>query len=65
MNTKEQLEAAIRQAKNLLNEYIALGNPGVFGAMSMRHEIGRAEAALASGDEERMLNSIRILKELR
>ena len=64
MSTKEQLEAEIKRAEELLVEYGRLGAAGFFGKLTVGSAIAHANDVLGMGDEKTMQNCIQMLKGL-
>jgi hypothetical protein len=50
----EALETEIKWRRELLEKYARTGMDGTFGAAILEEAIGRAERALASGDDRRI-----------
>lgn len=50
------------RVRELLQEYVAIGRAGLFGATILRATLRRAEEAAASGDTIRMIQSFRELQ---
>ncbi len=62
MNLIEGLQEEMNSSRELLMEYEAIGQPGIFGAAFIKNDIAIAEKAIAQGDTVEMLRIYEILK---
>lgn len=61
MNLIEGLQKEANRRREVLKGYEAIGPAGTFGATFLKHDIQRAEAAIAGGD---VVEMIALYKEL-
>lgn len=62
MNLIEGLQEELTRCRILLQAYKDIGQPGVFAATHLTHEIEKAETAITNGDTVAMLGSHQELK---
>ena len=58
-----QLPKELSRVREIRDEYLSIGPPGMLAAEGMRHVIERAERAMAAGDIVEMLRVYQTLKE--
>lgn len=64
MSTREQLEAEIKRAEELIAAYKSIGPAGFYGVLSIGTVIAHAKDVLGMGDEKSMQNCIKMMKGL-